>query len=139
MLTAIEPAAVDSLLRALMCACSTIASSTCSEGRLLLTALYTNISPHAAPNLQARGRRCLMSYCHNRGVRQELSPDVLDNYAALAGVGRNSCSFSTKGAYKVQDAVLGCVVSPALRAEETGQGSSYGLCMRVDSPSSGYV
>ena len=39
---------------------------------------------------------------------QEMSPDVLDKYAALAGVGSHSHNFLTKGATRVHDAVLGC-------------------------------
>ncbi len=36
-----------------------------------------------------------------------MSPDVLDKYAALAGVGSHSNNFLAKGATRVHDAVLG--------------------------------
>ena len=48
-------------------------------------------------------------------VLQEMSPDVLDKYAALAGVGGHTNNFFTKGASKVHDAVLGCAARPLSR------------------------
>ena len=45
-------------------------------------------------------------------VRQAMSPNVLDKYAALAGVGSHSHNFLAKGATRVHDAVLGCDQPP---------------------------
>ena len=43
---------------------------------------------------------------------QAMSLDVLDKYAALAGVGSHSHNFLAKGATRVHDAVLGCGLQP---------------------------
>ena len=57
----------------------------------------------------ARSLALLTSYPDPQPLTvQEMSPEVLDKYASLAGVGGHSHNFFTKGASKVHDAVLGC-------------------------------